>query len=231
MQKSVPHYLLLTETDFDPTDSDHGGRWRFVLEPMNCDADRIEVSEHESDVWGERLELLSVVRGVEALDQPSKLTLITSSAYIGKRIRKGFESWIENEWRWERFGSLTSVKDVDLWKRIHAAMQIHSIECRLWQFGQSAARRRNLQRETAESNSWNRFDESHPTTRRSYAPVEFGENESFQTEPSFVNAMAVPADDEPRFVATKTGWTRVTEIDPDSSHSLQFPQAFGETVY
>ena len=228
MLKTAPHYLLLTETDYDPTDSHLGGRWRFVLEPMNCDVDRIEVSERESDVWGERLQLLSVVRGVEALEQPSKLTLITSSAYVGKRIRKGFQSWIDKDWRWESFGALKPVKDADLWKRIHAAMEIHSIECRLWQFG---TRHQTNSPEAAEMNSWNRFDTPHPKLRRPYGPLEFEEKGSYakQTPAAVDNAAATY--DEPRFIATKTGWTRVTEIDPDSDHAIQFPQAFGETAY
>ena len=107
MPKNAPHYLLLTETDCDPNRPDDGGRWRFVLEPMNSAAEsdnggigRVEVSERESNIWGERLDLLALVRGLEALDQPSKLTLITSSALIGKQLRRGFESWIENDWRW-----------------------------------------------------------------------------------------------------------------------------------
>lgn len=228
MLKTAPHYLLLTETDYDPADSLRGGRWRFVLEPVNCDVDRIEVSEREPDVWGERLQLLSVVRGVEALEQPSKLTLITSSAYVGKRIRKGFQSWIDNAWRWESFGALKPVKDVDLWKRIHAATQIHSIECRLWQFG---SRRQTNLHEDAETNCWNRFDVSHPTLRRPYGPMEFEENGSYDRQTSLATSNPSATNDEPRFIATKTGWTRVTEIDPDSDHSIQFPQAFGETAY
>lgn len=233
MPTTAPHYLLLTETDYDPAQTDAGGRWRFVLEPMNSDKDRIEVSEREADIWGERLELLSVVRGVEALEQPSKLTLITSSAYVGKRIRRGFQSWIDKQWRWESFGALKPVKDADLWKRIHAATQIHSIECRLWQFGR---RHQTKHQENAETESWNRIDDAHPTIRQPYGPVEFEGSKSHGRQSSFAqsvftNANAAAGYQEPRFVETKTGWTRVTEVDPDSNQSLQFPQAFGETAY
>lgn len=234
MPITAPHYLLLTETDFNPHDPDAGGRWRFVLEPMNGDhhqangdIDRIEVSEREADVWGERLQLLAVVRGVEALAQPSKLTLITNSALVGKQMRMGFDRWIENDWRWERFGLLKPVKDADLWKRIHAAMQIHSIECRCWQFSN---RFRASELETQESDAWNRNDASHPRVRKPIGPAEF---EKTQTHLEPIGAMANAAAesfDEPSFVATRTGWTRVTEIDPDSDQSIQFPQAFGTTA-
>ena len=72
MQTTAPHYLLLTEAE-DHADATQGGRWRFVLESMQRDDDRVEVSEREANVNGERLQLLAVVRGVEALEQPSKL--------------------------------------------------------------------------------------------------------------------------------------------------------------
>ena len=224
MQTKAPHYLLLTETE----DNSNQGRWRFVLESMDANDDRIEVSEREADILGERLQLLAVVRGIEALEQPSKLTLITSSAYVGKRIRKGFDSWIEKDWRWESFGVLKPVKDADLWKRVHAAMQIHSIECRLWQF---ANRHQTSVDDSAETESWNRIDNAHPVPRRPFGPVEFEANKAPVSAPAVVANAASPGYDEPKFVPTKTGWTRVTEVDPDTDGTLQFPQAFGETVY
>ena len=236
MPKNAPHYLLLTETDCDPNRPDDGGRWRFVLEPMNSAAEsdnggigRVEVSERESNIWGERLDLLALVRGLEALDQPSKLTLITSSALIGKQLRRGFESWIENDWRWERFGQLKPIKDADLWKRIVTATGIHTVECRLWQFDKRHA-----------SPDWDRVEQAQPWSRQdgphdrlgnrygSYGPAEF---EDVAESASAKHAAATHQPfDGPHFVPTKTGWTRVTEIDPDSSRPVQFPLAFGETA-
>ena len=231
MPTTAPHYLLLTETDSDPQRPDEGGRWRFVLEPMNREAakdnggiGRVEVSEREADVWGERLDLLAVVRGLESLDQPSKLTLITSSALIGKQLRRGFDKWIEQQWRWERFGQLKPIKDTDLWKRIVAATEIHSVECRLWQFG-------NRQPSTdwdrlEEAKPWARQDGPHDHFGRNYGPPEF--EDAGQTTATHTATLQPAAG--PHFVPTKTGWTRVTEIDPDSDRTVQFPLAFGETA-
>lgn len=232
MQKPTPHYLLLTETDCNPHDPQQGGRWRFVLEPMNIDPNRpgvetgrIEVSEREADVWGERLQLLAVVRGIESLDQPSKLTLITNSSLVSKRLRTGFDSWIENNWRWENFGLLKPVKDADLWKRIHSAMQIHRIECRVWQFSH---RLPAMEADSMEPASWNRLDGTHPRVRKPFGPVEFESSKSGQ--PTDAATQQNRSREEPHFVATRTGWTRVTEIDPDRDDPIQYPQAFGESI-
>lgn len=237
MPTTAPHYLLLTETECNPLAPHEGGRWRFVLEAMNPDSDpqvsdenRIEVSESEADVWGERLQLLAVVRGVEALDQPSKLTLITNSSLVGNRIRKGFDRWIEKDWRWENFGRLKPIKDADLWKRIHAATQIHSIECRVWQF---SSRLSETDWDAVEANRpWNRVDQPHPQVRKPFGPIEFEDSEVSATRRRPTTTATVSADpfDEPRFVATRTGWARVTEIDPDRDEPIQFPHAFGATA-
>lgn len=98
-------------------------------------SERIEETETEPGVWGERLQLLAVVRGLEALEQPSRVTLITSSRYVCNGIRQNINQWRENDWQWEKFGEMIPIKNLDLWKRIDQAMQFHQIDCRVWEFG------------------------------------------------------------------------------------------------
>ena len=88
----------------------------------------------EPGVLGERLHLLAVVRGLQALEQPSKVTLITPSRYIGRGIRSSITGWRENDWQWERFGQMAEVKHADLWRKIDRAMKFHDIDCRVWNF-------------------------------------------------------------------------------------------------
>ena len=82
MKNSAPHYLLITEakTIIDPREDDRAtsrrsGHWRFVLEQMGVEA-RIEVADEEPNVFGERLQLLAVVRGLESVSY-THLTLPT----------------------------------------------------------------------------------------------------------------------------------------------------------
>ena len=133
MNKTAPHYLLFTEAKNNAGSSQRGGRWRFVLEQIGT-ANRIEEADDEPGVKGERLQLLAVVRGLEALEQESQVTLITSSKYVGRGIRRGLTQWRQNDWHWERFGQMAPIKNDDLWKRIDHAMAIHHINCRVWQF-------------------------------------------------------------------------------------------------
>ncbi len=102
--------------------------WRFVLRPS--DGHRaLSVEDHEPGVAGEQLELLTLVRGLEALDQPSAVTVFGYSRYLRNGITYGLPEWRENGWQWERFGRLVPIKHVALWQRLDRAMQIHRLAC------------------------------------------------------------------------------------------------------
>ena len=119
------------------------GQWRFVLEAVDGSA-ALEVADHEAESEVERLELLAVIRGLEALDQPSRVTLVTRSRYVSHGLRFGLSEWRENGWQWERFGQFVPVKNGDLWRRIDHALHFHRVDCRAWRFDaahESGARR------------------------------------------------------------------------------------------
>ncbi len=83
----------------------------------------------EPDARGERLELLTVVRGLEALDQPSRVSVLTASRYVRNGIELGLPQWRARGWRWESFGRLERVKHADLWQRLDQAAAIHEVHC------------------------------------------------------------------------------------------------------
>src|SRR3972149_2484054 len=124
MQAAGPHYLLITEAICQP----HDRQWRFVLQPTG-DGVRIAAADAEPVADGTRLELLAVVRGLEALEQPSRVTLLTANRFVRRGIRRDLRLWRERHWRWERFGKLVPIRDLDLWRRIDRALAIHRCEC------------------------------------------------------------------------------------------------------
>jgi hypothetical protein len=89
----------------------------------------IEVADVEPGVWGERLDLLTVIRALESLDQPSRVALIGCSRYVRQGIEHGLEEWQDNAWRWEWFGQMIPVRDADLWQRMDRILKIHQVEC------------------------------------------------------------------------------------------------------
>jgi ribonuclease HI len=129
MKVATPHYLLFSES----CRQDDEGRWRFVLQTVDG-SEQLEATDAEPDVNGDRLELLAVVRGLEALEQPSRVTLVTPSKYVNRGLALGLEDWRENNWEWEHYGEMVPVKNRDLWQRIDRALQFHELECRVWRF-------------------------------------------------------------------------------------------------
>lgn len=139
MRVPTPHYLLFSESQPQTGQTsvqDTGGRWRFVLESIDGST-QFAAADDEREVPRERLDLLAVVRGLEALDQPSHVTLVTPSRYINRGIRFGLDHWRENDWRWESFGEMAPVPNADLWRRVDRAMGIHEVRCRAWKFESS----------------------------------------------------------------------------------------------
>jgi ribonuclease HI len=130
MTAPLAHVLLFTEAALDIP---QGGSWRFVLEPVG-DGESFSASDAEEAECAERLELLAVVRGLEALDHPAKVTLVTKSRYVSRGLKRGLADWRSNGWHWERFGRVVPVRDHDLWRRIDRALIFHQVDCRLWQF-------------------------------------------------------------------------------------------------
>lgn len=120
-----PHYLLYAEAFGVESGVP---RWKFVLQFVGSD-DQFSAGdvEYSGDIG--RLELLAVVRGLEALDQPSRVTLITRSTYVARGFRRGLALWRDRRWRWERFGQLVPIRDHDLWQRIDRALQFHEVTC------------------------------------------------------------------------------------------------------
>ncbi len=120
---SKPQYILFSSSDRVQ------GTWRFsICSPTGTPI--LEVSDREPEAQGDRLDLLPVVLGLEALEQPSKITLWTPSRYVQEGLRFGLAEWRANGWLWEFFGEMTPVKNRDLWQRIERAMRFHQVECR-----------------------------------------------------------------------------------------------------
>ncbi len=111
------------------------GRWRFVLEDLDAGT-RLEACDAELVQAPERAALLAVVRGLEALEQPSRVTLVTTSRYVSRGLQFGLSEWRDTDYCWEHFGSVQPIRNADLWRRIDRALQFHQIKCQ-WMAGHS----------------------------------------------------------------------------------------------
>jgi ribonuclease HI len=177
MNVPAPHFLLFSEASDTPSDERRAsGSWRFVLEAVDG-SHSLEAGDDEHETSPERLELLAIVRGLEALDQPSRVTLVTRSRHVSRGLRFGLEQWRENDWQWERFGQMIPVKNGDLWQRIDHALKIHRVDCRAWKLESAddlaapPARRQSAHEDSvwlkSTSGRMLRVDSGEPTSDRS----------------------------------------------------------------
>lgn len=128
MSARAPHFLLFSESRRRAADCP-ASDWRFILQSLDGTS-RLEAEDAEPDLGSERLELLAVVRGLEALEQPSHVTLVTPSKYVARGLSYGLADWRENNWNWEHHGQMVPIKNRDLWQRLDRALAFHRVQCR-----------------------------------------------------------------------------------------------------
>ncbi len=89
---------------------------------------RKELSGGFRDTTNNRMEIMAVLAGLEALKQPCKVTIYSDSKYVVDAIEKG---WLAN---WKKNNWIKSNKEkalnVDLWKKLLVLMELHDISFR-----------------------------------------------------------------------------------------------------
>lgn len=79
----------------------------------------------EPDTTNNRMEIMAVIKALEALKRPSLVHVYTDSKYVKNGISDWINNWIENNWK----GSDKKlVKNVDLWQTLYDITQKHDIK-------------------------------------------------------------------------------------------------------
>lgn len=72
-----------------------------------------------------RMELMGAIAGLEALNRPCMVTLISDSKYLTDAFNQHWiDSWIRKNWR---TAGNAPVKNIDLWKRLLKAKEPHQV--------------------------------------------------------------------------------------------------------
>ncbi|WP_193141855.1 MULTISPECIES: ribonuclease HI [unclassified Meridianimarinicoccus] len=83
-----------------------------------------ELTGGEADTTNNRMELLAAIHALEALSRPSKVTVITDSAYVKGGITQWMFGWKKNGWK---TSTRKPVKNEDLWRRLDEARTRHDV--------------------------------------------------------------------------------------------------------
>ena len=84
-----------------------------------------ELSAGYQKTTNNRMEMMAVIAGMEALNRPCEIAVYSDSQYVVKAFNEHWlDGWIKKGWK---RGKNEPVKNVDLWKRLLAAMEKHQV--------------------------------------------------------------------------------------------------------
>ena len=77
-----------------------------------------------AETTNNQMELTAAIMALEALDKPSKITIVTDSSYVKDGITKWIFGWKKNGWK---TSAKKAVKNEELWKRLEKATKQHDV--------------------------------------------------------------------------------------------------------
>lgn len=85
-----------------------------------------EISQGYKKTTNNRMELMAVIAGLEALNRPCDVEVYSDSQYVVNAFNQHWiEGWIKKGWK---RGKNEPVKNVDLWKRLLEVKGKHQVE-------------------------------------------------------------------------------------------------------
>jgi ribonuclease HI len=106
---------------------DGPGGYGAVLEYVDAKGDlhKKELSQGYVKTTNNRMELMAVIAGLEALNRSCMVDVYSDSKYVVDAFNQHWvDSWLKKGWK---RGKNEPVKNVDLWKRMLAAMEQHKV--------------------------------------------------------------------------------------------------------
>ncbi|MHC4178801.1 MAG: ribonuclease HI [Planctomycetota bacterium] len=102
------------------------GGWAFLLSHP-ASGKELERFGAERQTTNNRMELLAVIRGLEALKRPTRVELVTDSVYVGRGLTQWLPRWKANGWRRRAGKQRPDIKNEDLWRRLDQLSTKHQI--------------------------------------------------------------------------------------------------------
>ena len=95
----------------------------------------LRAESKEKELWGgephttnNRMEMLAVIRALEALTRPAEVRVYTDSQYVQKGISEWIKGWKARGWK---TAAKEPVKNEDLWRTLDILANMHKVQW-LW---------------------------------------------------------------------------------------------------
>jgi ribonuclease HI len=106
------------------------GGWGSVL---LFNGHRRELSGGDAETTNNRMEMMAVIRALEALKRPCEVIVHTDSTYVMKGMTEWLEQWKKRNWK---TSAKKPVKNVELWQELERAIRRHQVHWK-WVKGHS----------------------------------------------------------------------------------------------
>ena len=84
-----------------------------------------EICGAEDETTNNRMELMAVIKGLEALKEPCEAEIYSDSQYVVSAMNEGWlDGWRKNGWK---TAGKKAVKNPDLWQRLSKLTEIHKV--------------------------------------------------------------------------------------------------------
>ncbi len=97
------------------------GGWGAILRFKGSEK---ELSGGELESTNNRMEMMAVIAGLEAMTRPCKVKVVTDSQYVMKGFMEWLPDWKKRNWK---TAAKKPVKNVDLWQRLEKAAAEHEL--------------------------------------------------------------------------------------------------------
>lgn len=78
----------------------------------------------DAETTNNRMELLAAISALEALERPSRITVVTDSVYVKNGVTQWVHGWKRNGWK---TSNKKPVKNAELWQRLDEVAARHDV--------------------------------------------------------------------------------------------------------
>jgi ribonuclease HI len=118
----MPERTVVIYTDGACSGNPGPGGWGSVLMYRGH---RREMSGGDACTTNNRMELMAVIKALEALKRPCNITIHTDSTYVMKGMTEWLAQWKQRNWK---TAAKQPVKNVELWQRLEKAIAAHKVK-------------------------------------------------------------------------------------------------------
>ena len=123
-EKELPKIHLFT--DGACSGNPGPGGWAYILRHVDSGKEK-EAAGAVRLTTSNRMELIAVISGLEALRQPCQVVLFTDSVYVGKGLSQWLPKWKADGWQRREGLQWKPVKNDELWKRLDELLSVHRV--------------------------------------------------------------------------------------------------------